>query len=540
MTNAAVNFGTLQMIPLAQIYSEGRLRRVNSAYVEGLAASIREHGLQTPIQVSPLPAKEAKRTGRRYVLAAGKHRIEAVTLLGWSEVPGVVGDRSALQIRLAEIDENLIRRELTVWERGVFLAERQAVYEAMHPETKKGGKGLQAIDISQTANLAVWVPAFSEDAAERMGMGRRSIERAVSIVRRMAPETRIVESQFDKVEDMLDAFFDPEHRDHRHARSFKECYVVMTGDTRVTGSLRHADQARMREALGSTSFDQVLGDSITRRMVADYRTPDRYAVWRQLADVVSINDFRSQERPRFGGYGELPAVAESGSYDPLTSPTDESSTYSVSKRGGTEKVTLEMIKNDDVGVIRRIPVSLSRSAKRTLSKFVLDFLATNPTIYDTVALFHASHGNLGTSALDKTTFAAGRLAMLKQTELGSADRLGVGPANLWVSQDGEEGAVDLFRRNTENDKTFVQSLSPNVIPVWYWTDADDWFLSADKMDIPTVEIGFLDGNEEPELFVQDMPNTGSMFSNDQLTWKIRHIYGGNVLDYRGLYAGIVP
>lgn len=350
----------------------------------------------------------------------------------------------------------------------------------------------------------------------------------------------MVESQFEKVEDMLDAFFDPDHAQHRHARSFKECYVVMTGDHRVTGSMRHADEARMREALGSSSFDAVLGDSITRRLVSDYRTPDRYNVWRQLAETVPVNDFRTQERTRFGGYGDLPAVAQAGSYDPLTSPTDEVATYAVTKRGGTEKVTLEMIKNDDVGAIRRIPIALSRAAKRTLGKFVLDFLATNPLVYDGVALFHASRGNLLTVALDKTSFAAGRLAMLKRTEMDSGDRLGIGPANLWVPQDLEETAVDLFRRNTEQDKTFVQSLSPAVIPVWYWTDPDNWFLTADKMDVPTIEIGFLDGNEEPELFVQDMPNVGSMFSNDQLTWKIRHIYGGNAIDDRGFVGSIVP
>ena len=53
--------------------------------------------------------------------------------------------------------------------------------------------------------------------------------------------------------------------------------------------------------------------------------------------------------------------------------------------------------------------------------------------------------------------------------------------------------------------------------------------AADPADIPGLEIGFLDGKEEPELFVQDAPNSGSMFSNDKLTYKIRHIYGGAVL-----------
>jgi hypothetical protein len=307
----------------------------------------------------------------------------------------------------------------------------------------------------------------------------------------------------------------------------------------VTGHLRDCDESLMREALSAGTFANVLGDSMTRRLLADYRLASPYDVWRRIATVVPVNDFRTQERTRFGGYGDLPAVAERGTYNALTSPTDEKATYAVSKRGGTESVSLEMIKNDDVGTIRQIPIKLSRAGKRTLAKFVLDFFVDNPVIYDGVALFHATHGNLGTAALDKTSYAAGRLAMLKQTERDSNDRLGIGPRDLWVSADGEEGAADIFRRNTENDRTFIQSLSPNIIPVWYWTDPNDWMMSADPLDVPTMEVGFLDGNEEPELFVQDSPTVGSMFNDDTLTWKIRHIYGGNLTDFRGVYKGVV-
>jgi hypothetical protein len=64
-------------------------------------------------------------------------------------------------------------------------------------------------------------------------------------------------------------------------------------------------------------------------------------------------------------------------------------------------------------------------------------------------------------------------------------------------------------------------------------------MSADPLDVPTMEVGFLDGNEEPELFVQDSPTVGSMFNDDTLTWKIRHIYGGNLTDFRGVYKGVV-
>jgi hypothetical protein len=350
------------------------------------------------------------------------------------------------------------------------------------------------------------------------------------------------------IADMLDAFFDPAHKNHRAVTSFKECYREITGDEKVTGRLDACDPQRLREARGDGAFREsldttaladALGSAITRRMVADYREIGQYDVWRQLATVVPVSDFRTQERTRIGGYGDLATVAQGDPYLAVTSPGDEKATYAVAKKGGLEDVTLEAIKNDDVGAIRRVPISLSRAGKRTLAKFVLDFLRANPTIYDGVALFHATHGNLGAAALDATTLAAGRLAMLKQTEAGSSERLGIGPKFCWVAPDAQEGAVNLFNRSTNNDKTFVQNLALQVIPVWYWTDVNDWCLSADPLDIPTVEIGFLDGNEEPELFVQDSPTGGSLFSHDKITYKIRHIYGGNVLDYRGLYKAVV-
>lgn len=350
-------------------------------------------------------------------------------------------------------------------------------------------------------------------------------------------EIRMGESQFEKVGDMLDAFFDPSNT---QVHSFKECYRLMTGDGRVTGMLKNCDSVRMREALASGSFTDVLGDAIARRMIADYRTADVIDMWRNIVNVVPVGDFRTQHRTRWGGYGDLPEVNESDPYTALTSPSDEEIAYAVTKRGGTEQVTLEMIKNDDMGVIQRIPTRLSRSAKRTLSKFVFDFIRTNPTMdYDGVALFHADHGNLGSTALSAASFAAGRLAMVKQTEFGTDEPIGLNPKSLLVPHDLEETAADLFRRNTENDKTFVQSLSPDIIPVWYWTDANDWALVANPLDVPTIEIGFLDNQQEPELFVQDTPNQGSMFSNDQLTWKIRHIYGGDVEDHRGFYKAVV-
>ncbi len=351
-----------------------------------------------------------------------------------------------------------------------------------------------------------------------------------------AGDVRVTTDQSEKDGKMLDDFFS-----NNGVTSFKACYQDITGDMRITGETR--DARRLTASISSTTFDLILGDALTRRMQTEYNASG-LDDWRKIADIVPLNDFRTQHRTRMGGYGDLPAVGQGAAYTALTTPDDTEATYAPSKKGGTEDITLEAIRNDDVGLIRRVPTKLSRAAARTLYKFVFGFLAGNAAIYDSVALFHASHANLGATALAKATLQAGRLAMLKQAELGSLEPLGIPPRFLIVPSDLEDSAYELtVQANlggfTPGAPDAVRRQTWDVIGVKTWTDANNWYLAADPKDIPCIEVGFLDGKEMPELFVQDAPNSGSMFSNDKLTYKIRHIYGGTVVEYRGLYGAVV-
>ena len=72
-----------------------------------------------------------------------------------------------------------------------------------------------------------------------------------------------------------------------------------------------------------------------------------------------------------------------------------------------------------------------------------------------------------------------------------------------------------------------------------WTDATNWFLSADPALIDGLEIGFLDGRENPEFFVQDHESVGTVFTHDKITYKWRHIYNGAITDHRQFDGSIV-
>lgn len=351
-----------------------------------------------------------------------------------------------------------------------------------------------------------------------------------------AGDVRVTTDQSEKHGKMLDDFFA-----NNGVTSFKACYQDITGDMRLSGDLR--DASRLSASVDSTTFALILGDALTRRMQAEYNASG-LDDWRKIVDVVPLNDFRTQHRPRMGGYGDLPTVAQGAAYGALATPDDEEATYAAAKKGGTEDITLEAIRNDDAGLIRRVPIKLARSGARTLYKFVFGFLSSNAAIYDTKALFHVDHANLGAAALAKATLQAGRLAMMKQAEAGSAEPLGIAPRFLIVPTDLEDTGYELTAQPnlagfTPTAPDAVRRQTWDIIAVKTWTDLNNWYLAADPKDIPCIELGFLDGKEDPELFVQDMPNVGSMFSNDKLTYKIRHIYGGAVVDYRGLYGAVV-
>ena len=81
----------------------------------------------------------------------------------------------------AEIDENLIRANLTPAQEAVALSRRKAIYEALHPETKAGVAGAHASNRAQgrdaADNLSV---AFTSATSQATGKDERTIRRAAA------------------------------------------------------------------------------------------------------------------------------------------------------------------------------------------------------------------------------------------------------------------------------------------------------------------------------------------------------------------------
>ena len=110
------------------IHVGGRKRVFSAERARELARSIDRVGLLHPVAVTP---------SRR--LVAGLHRLEAHKILGRTHIPCVVLSGDELLGEMAEIEENLVRQNLTVLERGEHHKRAKEIYEAapFGPDTQR-------------------------------------------------------------------------------------------------------------------------------------------------------------------------------------------------------------------------------------------------------------------------------------------------------------------------------------------------------------------------------------------------------------------
>ena len=179
-------------LSIADIDASGRVRVVDEAHAQAIAASISVVGLIQRIAVRHTPNGQ-----RRWKLVIGAHRLRALEIVGRTElVEGSdfdIQNLSGGEALLIELEENAKRNDLTTLERALAVNAYKQAWESVRGEIKRGG--------DQPARWAVWserraildgvgehVAAFSDYAAERLGVAKRTAERLKTIADSLVDE----------------------------------------------------------------------------------------------------------------------------------------------------------------------------------------------------------------------------------------------------------------------------------------------------------------------------------------------------------------
>lgn len=319
------------------------------------------------------------------------------------------------------------------------------------------------------------------------------------------------------------------------ARSYLERSGVRTQGMDKLVLVGKALTHRAGGMMTTSDFGNLLEGTLRRALLGAYAlAPD---TWREFAAVGSVSDFRPHGRIRVGTIGRLDKVNEHGEFKNKSLGDATPEEISAATYGNIVGITRQAIVNDDLGVFTGLSQILGRSSKRSIEIAVYELLAENaglgPTMADGKTLFHADHGNIGTgSALSVAGLDADRIKMAIQTDQDANDYLDIRPSVLLVPV-GLEGAARVLL-DAEFDIDEADGTTPNKVRGLFSKIVGSPRISgtrryafANPADVPTIEVVFLDGQQEPFLEQQDG------WRIDGTEWKVRLDFGVGAVDWRG-------
>jgi len=285
----------------------------------------------------------------------------------------------------------------------------------------------------------------------------------------------------------------------------------------------------------TSDFPVLLENAMHKTLQAAYSTaPD---TWSRFCKIGSVTDFRAHGRYRTGSFGSIDAVNELGEFKNKSIPDGEKASITATTKGNIINISRQTIINDDLQAFIGLSQMLGRAARRTIEVDVYALLASNPLMGDGVALFDSAHGNLAGSGaiVSMSTIEAGRVAMAQQMDISDNDYLDLRPA-VWVGPIFQGGNARTINDAQYDPDTANKLQKPNVVRGLFRDVVDtpritgnEWYMFADPMDAPVIEVAFLNGDQEPFLEMQEG------FEVDGVKWKVRLDYGVAALDFRGAY-----
>lgn len=292
----------------------------------------------------------------------------------------------------------------------------------------------------------------------------------------------------------------------------------------------------MRQAMASvgmhttSDFPNLLANTAAKTLRAGYDSAPR--TFTAFARQTTLPDFKTISRVALGGAPQLTAVSENGEIE-MGSIGEGAESYRVFRVGRRVAITFEAIVNDDLSGFSRVPQMFGAAASRYESDTVWAIFNANPNMADGVALFHATHSNVGTGALSVASLGAGRVAMRKQTA-PNGDTLNLQPRYLIVPAELETQAASLLVSTVVPAQAGTAAVNPwagslTLVPEPRLTSATQWYLAADPAQIDTIEYAYLAGLEGPQV------SSYTEEATDGVVVKCTHCFGAKAIDWRGLY-----
>lgn len=300
-----------------------------------------------------------------------------------------------------------------------------------------------------------------------------------------------------------------------------------------------ADRILGRRNLSAATddFKGIFMDAMNKVLIGAYENAS--STWKPLVENIPASDFKTIHGIEISGGSDLLEVGENEEYK-VGKFKDSRESYALSKFGRIFEVSYEMVVNDDMGALRRLPLMFANIAARNNSNVIYGLLNANPNLTDGKPLFSADRNNTGTAVGGLTSETLDLAADMLSAQKGlDGEVLGLGAKYLACAPSERIKAQILLK-----SAAFVgENMSAGVYNPWAESgimpvveerlrNAADgkkyFYLFADPYVQPVIGVSFLNGKESPDI-VED-----SKFNTDGFAYKVRNIMGAGIISSRGV------
>lgn len=274
---------------------------------------------------------------------------------------------------------------------------------------------------------------------------------------------------------------------------------------------RMSDEELMRGIVSPDSaFGAIVTDCVNKSMATAYQTAETtYQLWTSKG---THSDFRPKKIYEISEAGELDEIKQNGELK-FGEVSDASVTSVLATFGKKFGFTREALINDDLDILTKIPAAYVRAAKRGVNKAVYSILVSNQAMSDGKNLFSTDHGNLGTAAAPSVaSYAEAVGLMMAQKDISKKAALNIRPKFVICSPFAYAEHAQMINSvadpNAKN-AAVVNPFSQNMMGLQLVMDAElnaladggkyPYFFAADSNTCGTIEVGYLNGIEEPIL-----------------------------------------
>lgn len=284
----------------------------------------------------------------------------------------------------------------------------------------------------------------------------------------------------------------------------------------------------------TSDFGNLLMNVANKSMMKGYEEAgETFQLWTSKG---SLPDFKAAMRVDLNTFPSLLKVAEGAEYKYATIG-DRGEQVQLATYGRLFSITRQVVINDDLDAMVKLPRLMGRAAIRTVGDLVYATLTANPVMSDGVALFHATHANLAAAGSVISTASVDAQQVLMATQKDGAAVLNIQLAHLLVPV-ALRGLANTVRASEyEVGASSKNNTTPNFVretfdviaePRLDAASATAWYGIANASTTDTVEVSYLDGNETPTLEQQ------AGWSVDGTEFKVRMDAGVKALSFRGL------